>query len=43
MSEKKISEARERANKKWNEKNREYASYLRRRRSARSFIRNKSK
>lgn len=42
MSEKKISEARERANKKWNEKNREYASYLRSRSSARSFIRNKA-
>jgi hypothetical protein len=42
MSEKKISEARERANKKWNEKNRESASYLRSRSSARSFIRNKA-
>lgn len=30
------------ANKKWEDKNREYASYLKSRSSARSFIRNKA-
>ncbi|MCR1953167.1 hypothetical protein NSA50_19465 [Clostridium sp. DSM 100503] len=42
MAEKKISEARERANKKWNESNKEHMNYLRSRSSARSFIRNKA-
>lgn len=42
MSDKKISEARERANKKWNENNKEHMNYLRSRSSARSFIRNKA-
>lgn len=41
MSEK-ISEARERANKKWNENNKEHMNYLRSRSSARSFIKNKA-
>lgn len=42
MSEKKTSEAQTKANNKWVEKNREYASYLKSRSSARSFIRNKA-
>ncbi|MGG7056658.1 hypothetical protein ACQPUZ_00010 [Clostridium tertium] len=42
MSDKKISEAREKANKKWNENNKEHMNYLRSRSSARSFIRNKA-
>ena len=42
MAEKRISEARERANKKWNENNKEHMNYLRSRSSARSFIRNKA-
>lgn len=42
MTEKKISEARERANKKWSENNKEQMNYLRSRSSARSFIRNKA-
>lgn len=40
-SDKKI-EARRNADKKWIENNREHASYLRSRSSARSFIRNKA-
>ncbi|WP_373205201.1 hypothetical protein [Clostridium tertium] len=42
MLDKKISEARERANKKWNENNKEHMNYLRSRSSARSFIKNKA-
>ena len=37
-----LTEAQKRANKKWEEKNREYSNYLTQRRSARSFIRNKA-
>ena len=32
--------ARQRANKKWNEKNREYRNYMTKRSTARGFIRN---
>lgn len=42
MEDKKTSEAQTKANKKWEEKNREYSSYLKSRSSARSFIRNKA-
>lgn len=38
----KISEAQRNADKRWREKNREYANYLRNRASARCFIRNKA-
>ncbi|MFH5810360.1 hypothetical protein [Companilactobacillus sp. FL22-1] len=38
----KLSEARIKANKKWDEKNKERASYLRSRSSAKSFIKNKA-
>lgn len=38
----KLSEARIKANKKWDEKNRERTSYLRSRSSAKSFIKNKA-
>ncbi len=39
---KKTSEAQTKANKKWDENNREYSSYLKSRSSAKSFIRNKA-
>ncbi|MFQ8922601.1 MAG: hypothetical protein ACLR60_11955 [Clostridium paraputrificum] len=38
----KTSEAQRNADKKWREKNREHANYLRNRTSARCFIRNKA-
>ena len=38
----KLSETRIKANKKWDEKNRERTSYLRSRSSAKSFIKNKA-
>ncbi|MBS5937099.1 hypothetical protein [Clostridium sp.] len=38
----KTSDAQRNADKRWREKNREYANYLRNRASARSFIRNKA-
>ena len=38
----KTSEAQRNADKRWREKNREYANYLRNRASARCFIRNKA-
>lgn len=38
----KLSEARIKANKKWDEKDKERASYLRSRSSAKSFIKNKA-
>lgn len=38
----KYSDAHKRADKNWREKNKEHASYLRSRSSARSFIRNKA-
>lgn len=38
----KISEAQRNADKRWREKNREHANYLRNRTSARCFIRNKA-
>ena len=37
-----LSESRVKANKKWDEKNRERTSYLRSRSSAKSFIKNKA-
>ena len=37
-----ISESKKKANKKWNDKNKERMRYLNSRSSARSFIRNKS-
>lgn len=42
VEEKKITDAQKRAKKNWNEKNRNRASYLSSRSSARSFIRNKA-
>ncbi|MCR1953186.1 hypothetical protein NSA50_19560 [Clostridium sp. DSM 100503] len=42
MKKKKTSEAQTRANKKWNEANREKANYMRSKSSAKSFIRNKA-
>lgn len=38
----KTREAQRNADKRWREKNRQYASYLKNRTSARSFIRNKA-
>ena len=38
----KLSEARIKANRKWDEKNKERTSYLRSRSSAKSFIKNKA-
>lgn len=38
----KISEAQMKADKRWREKNREHANYLKNRTSARCFIRNKA-
>lgn len=38
----KLTEAQIRAQKKWDEKNREHSSYLKSRSSARSFIKNKA-
>ncbi|WP_119327526.1 hypothetical protein [Companilactobacillus musae] len=38
----KLTEARIKANKKWDEKNKERTSYLRSRSSAKSFIKNKA-
>lgn len=39
---KKMTEAQKRADEKWRKNNKEHASYLRSRSSARSFIRNKA-